>query len=123
MVAVRMVQVAIDQVVDVVAMRNRLVTTSRAVLVARLMSGALVIGRAAIGVRSGDLDLVLVNVVGVHVMEMAVMQIIDVIAMLDSRVTAAGAVLVRVVGVVWLGTRRHGRLLPLRSARQITTGD
>jgi hypothetical protein len=123
MVAVRVVQVAIDEIVDVVAMRHGLVTAPGPVLVSRLMSRTLVLGRASVRVRSGDLDRVLVDVVGMHVMEMAVMEIIDVIAMLDRRVSAAGAVLVRVVGVMWLGTRRHGRLLPLRSARQITTGD
>ena len=49
-IAVRMMQMAVDEIVDMVAMRYRLVPASRTVLVARLMSGAPVLRRAAIGV-------------------------------------------------------------------------
>ena len=50
MVAMGMVQVPIHQIVDVVAVRHRLVTATGPVLMARLVSGAAMIRRAAIGV-------------------------------------------------------------------------
>jgi hypothetical protein len=49
-VAVGVMQVAIDQIVDVVAVRNRLMAAARAVHVAGLVTGAAMVGRAAVGI-------------------------------------------------------------------------
>ena len=48
MVPMRVMQVAIDQIVDVVAVRDRFVTASRSVHVARIVSGAPMLGRAPV---------------------------------------------------------------------------
>lgn len=100
MVRVRVVQVAVDEVVDVVAMRHRLMPATGAVLVPRLVSLAAMLGRAAIRVLRSHLNGVLVDVVAVHVVQVPVVQVIDVVAVPQPGVPAPGAVLVGVVGVV-----------------------
>ena len=106
-VAMRMMQVPVDQIVDVVAVRHCLVSASGPVLMPRLMTFAAVLRRAALGVLGRDLDHVLVDMVRVRVMQMPVVQIVDMIAVAHGGVAAARPVLVRMVGVVWLFARRH----------------
>lgn len=100
--AVRVVQVTCDEVIDVVSMRNRLMAAARAVHVALLVCAALVRGRARGGVSAVHFDRALIDVAGVGVVQVAVVQIIDVIAVANRRVAAAGSVdvLVAAVGVV-----------------------
>jgi hypothetical protein len=50
---------------------------------------------------------VLVDVVAVHMMQMAVVQIVDVIAVANGRVPARPAVLVRVIDVLDASARRE----------------
>jgi hypothetical protein len=107
-VAVRVVQMAVDQIVDVVAMRHCLVTASRAMLVPGLMPLAAVLRRAAVGVPRRYLDYVLVDVVTVRMMQVSIVQVVDMIAVAYRRVTAVRAVRMRVVGVVGFLARRHG---------------
>jgi hypothetical protein len=108
-VAVRVVQMAVDQIVDVVAVRHRLVAATRPVLVPRLVAGAAVIGRAAVGIAGRHLDDVLVDVIAVGMVQVAVVQIVDVVAVANGAMTAVGTVLVRVIGVVRLRARGHRR--------------
>ncbi len=61
-VAVWMVQVAIDQIVDVVAMRHWLVAAPRAVYMIWVVPFTPVVRRAGIGVFIGHLDDVLIHV-------------------------------------------------------------
>jgi hypothetical protein len=106
MIAVRMVQVSVHQIVDMVAVRDRLVSAAGAMLM-----GALYIRRAAGGIGRVDSDDMLVDVIAMHVVQMAVMQVVDVPVMADSDVTAAWAVLMGVVGMVLLVASGHGALL------------
>ncbi len=99
MVAVRMMQVAVDKEVDMVAVRHGLVAAARPVPVALIVTGADVIGRAGAGIAGAHLEDMLVDMAAVRVMEMAVVQIVDVITMLDRSMAAGWAMLVRVVGV------------------------
>jgi hypothetical protein len=96
---VGVVQVTLDQVVGVVAVRHRLVAAVGAVLVARVVTAAVVLGRAVVRVLRVDRDDVLVHVVLVRVMQVAAVQVVGVALVLDGRVAAARAVLVRVVAV------------------------
>jgi hypothetical protein len=109
-VTVRVVQVAVDQIVDMVAMRHYLVTATRAMLVPGLVSLAAVLRRAAVGVRCRYVDYVLVDVVSVRMVQVAVVQVVDMIAVAHRRVTAVRAVRMRVVSVVRFLARRHGGL-------------
>ena len=95
--AVRVMQVAVDQEIGVVVVRHSHVAAGRTVLVGLVVAAATVL-RGALGrVDRVDGQLVLLDVLAVDVMQMAVVQIIDVAIVLDGRVAAVGAVLVRVV--------------------------
>lgn len=87
----RVVQVAVDEIVHVVAVRDGLVSAAGAVDVAGFVSVAGVVGRAPGGVGVAHLDAVLVHVVFVREVQMAVVEVVHVIAVLDRGVTAAGA--------------------------------
>ena len=66
----RMMQVPVYQVVDVVAVRHRFVPAARAMLVARLVGPTRMIGRAVCRVLAANRETVLIYVVGVRMMEM-----------------------------------------------------
>jgi hypothetical protein len=97
-VAVRVVKTAIDQVIDMIAMRHGLVSAARAVHVARFMAGAPC--RTLIRIFCADLDLVFVYMVAVWVMQMTIVQIVYVIPMPYCGVSAARAMLMVMVGVM-----------------------
>jgi hypothetical protein len=92
MAVVRVVQAAADEVIDVVAVRHGFVAAAGPVdmLVANDSQGA----RDGIGV--GDLDDVLIDVIAVHGVEVAVVEVVDVAAVLDGQVAAAVAMDMRV---------------------------
>ena len=69
--AMRMMQVAGDQVVDVVTMRHGFMAAARTVLVARLVAAAGVVRRASVGIGGTHLDRVLVEVIAMRVMQVA----------------------------------------------------
>ena len=88
-VAVRVVQVAVDQIVHVIAVRHGFVPASGAMLVACLVGTAPVIGGAVSRVRTADRQLVLIHVVRVGMMEMAIVQVVGMAVVADGQVTAA----------------------------------
>ena len=88
-VAMRMMQVSVDQIVDVIAVGHRLVAAPGPVLMSGLMAFAPVLLRAALGVLCGYLDHVLVDVVCVRVMQVPIVQIIDMIPVAHGGVAAA----------------------------------
>jgi hypothetical protein len=103
MIPVGVVQVAVDQIVDMIAVWHRLVPASRTVRVCAVMAAALVTGRAPVRIGRRHLDRVLIHVILVHVVQMAVVEVVDVIAMANGSMPAPRAVLVRVVGVLRAG--------------------
>jgi hypothetical protein len=96
MVAVRMMEVAVHQVVDMVAVGNSLMAAIRPVAMIRLMPPACVGGRAGRWIRRSDRQNVVIDVVAVMVMEVAIVQIVRVAVMRDGNMAAAGAMLVSV---------------------------
>jgi hypothetical protein len=101
-----MVQAAVHQVVGVIAVRDRFVAAAGAMLVAA--SGRLACG----GVGPTDVQGVLIAVVAMLVMQVAVVQVVDMVAVLDGHVAAALAMLVSVPGV-GVTRVRHGVILLL----------
>jgi hypothetical protein len=92
-IAVRVVQPAVDEVIDMVAVRH--------LFVAALLVLALAGDRGARRrVDGADGDDVFVVVAVVRVVQVAVVQVIDVPVVLDARVSAVVAVNVLVVGVL-----------------------
>ena len=95
-ITVRMMQMTVDQVVDVITVRYRGVSAVRAVHVPGIVPLA-VVRRAARGVDIGDLDNMFVVVIVMGAVQMPVMQIAGVVAVFDRNVTALRAVLVGMV--------------------------
>ena len=95
MVAVRMMESAIDDEVGMVTMRDGLMATILAVSVARFGTGCF--GHAASGVGSVHFKRMLVVMVVMRMMEMAIMEVIDMVAMFDRRVAAIGTMFVVVI--------------------------
>lgn len=99
MIAVRVVQTTVDQIIDVIAMRDRLVAAIRPVNVPGIMARAGLAVIAGVRVLGADLDDMLVDMIAMRMMEMAIMQIIHMVAVADGSVAAALAVLMRVIMV------------------------
>jgi hypothetical protein len=99
-IAMRMMEVAVDQIVDVIAVRHRFVSAVRPVNMARIMGAAMVARRTLIRIFRTDLKRVLVYMIAMRMMQVAIMQVIDMIAMFDGRVPAVRAVLMVVVGMM-----------------------
>jgi hypothetical protein len=100
-----------------IAMRHGFVSAVGTVLVR-----AFGFGRTTRWVGGVDRDRVLVDMVPVHVMQMAVVQIIDMAAMGDGCVAAVRAMFVSVVGMVRLGATRHRSLHSVVRDQPATTG-
>jgi hypothetical protein len=71
-VAMRMMEVAADTVVDVIAVRNRLMAAAGDVDMARLMTAAAMVRGAAVRVVAGDVDHVLVDMTLMGVVEVTI---------------------------------------------------
>jgi hypothetical protein len=104
MIAVRMVQPAVYEIVDVVAVRHCFVPAIWTVFVR-----AMDFRRALHGICGVDRDRVLIHVILMHMMEMAIMQVIHVPVVANRGVPATRTMLVGVVFVVLLGTFSHRR--------------
>ncbi len=105
-IPVRVMEVTVDEVVDVIPVRDRFVAAAGPVdVVVRV--GVAVVGRTARRVRGVDLERVLFDRAARGVMQVTVVNVVDVIPVLDGGVAAARAVNVIMV-VVRMG---HGGLL------------
>jgi hypothetical protein len=102
MITMGMMQPPVYKIVDVVTMRHRFMS---AVWTVRVR--AVDLRRALHGICGVDRDGVLIHVILVHVMEMAIVQIVHMTVMANRSVSAVRAMLVSVVGVVFLGTCGH----------------
>lgn len=111
MAAVRVMEMAIDEIVDVIAMGNCLMAASRAMLVTGFVTGAEVIRRASRRIGLTHLDHVLVDMIAVRLMQVAVVQVVDMVAVLDGDMAAAGAVNVSVAFMDSMFVR-HGMIAP-----------
>jgi hypothetical protein len=102
MIAMRMVQATVYEIVDVVTVRHRFVSATWTVFVR-----ATDFGRALRGVCGVDGDGMLIHVVVVHMMEVPIMKVVNMAVMADRSVPAARAMLVGMVVVVLLGAFGH----------------
>ena len=108
-VAMRVMKMSVDQIIDMISMRYRLVSAAWAVDVARFMAAA--IGRTFVRIFSAHLDLVLVYMITMWMVQMAVMKIIYVIAVLDRGVSAARTMLMLMGGMMRFVACAHPCLL------------
>jgi hypothetical protein len=114
-IAVRVMQVAGDEVIDVIAVRDRGMAAARAVHVIFRVTGALMLRRALARIRGVDGDRALVDVVAVHVMEMTVVHVVDVAGVANRLMAAGRAVNVRVLAL--MRVRGAHAQLPASSVR------
>jgi hypothetical protein len=113
---VRVVEVIAHQVVKMIAVGHGFMTAAWTVNMAGLMARTGVLRRAGIRVLRGDLQRALVDVISVHGMQAAVVQIVHVAAVADGRVTAAFAVDVRVLRMDPM--LRHGQTSVIPESRK-----
>lgn len=109
MVAVREVQVTIDQIADVIAVRHRLVPAAKAVHVSDLMPATGVRRRAGRRVACAHFDAMLIDMIAVHVVQMTIVQVVHMVAMAHGGVPAIRTMNVAVI--VMLGMAAFGHLL------------
>ena len=108
MVAVRVMKVAADPIIDVIPVRDRLMAAAGAMDMARLMAAASMIRGAPVGVFGRHLDHVLIDMVLMRVMEVAVMQIVGMAAVLHGGVATVRSMAVSMVRMGWGGASGHG---------------
>lgn len=106
---VGVVQVPVDQVVDVVSVRDLFVAAVGSVNVVGRVCATRVIWRASGRVGSTFFERVLVYVVAVHVVEVPFVQVVHVPVVRDCRVATAVAVL---MGMVPVAFATHGGSVP-----------
>ncbi len=88
MIAMRMVKPAVHEVIDVIAMRYGLVPAVGTMNMVDVMAQVTEFRRATVGILSADLNGVLFNGVAGLMVQMAVVQVIDVIAVFDRDMAA-----------------------------------
>ena len=96
-VSIRVMQISIHQVVDMISVRNSLMTAIGAMLVICIVSIAVVTTGAVGGIRGVDLELVLINVTVVERVKVSIVQVIGVVVVNNRGVAAILAVLMRMV--------------------------
>lgn len=91
--AARVVQVSGDEVVDVIAVRHRFVAAARTVGVSRVVRATCMGRSTRRRIRRVDVDRALVDVTIVAAVQVAVVEVVLMVAVCDRLVAAAGAVL------------------------------
>jgi hypothetical protein len=91
MLTVRMMQMTIHQIVDVIPMRHRLMATARPVDMVFIVSCTAVTGCAGLRICLRDFKAVLVHMIPMGVMEMPVVKVVGVLSMPNGRVTTIWA--------------------------------
>jgi hypothetical protein len=102
MIAMRMVQSAVYEIVDMVTMRHCFMSAVRTVRV-----GAVNLRRAFHGIGGADRNGMFVHVIVVHMVEMTIVKIVHMAVMANRGVPAFRAMAMGVVGMVFLGASGH----------------
>jgi hypothetical protein len=111
-ISVKMVQMAGNQIVDVVAVRNRLVAAASAMLVALLMALANMIGSTTVGIRSGHLNHMFIDMPFMWRVQMPIMEVVRMVIVLHRSMTAVFAMLMTVPLVDRMCLRGHENTSP-----------
>ena len=104
---VRVMEMPIDQIVDMIAVRHRFVAATGAMCMGLRMASAKVFGRAIFRIVACNSNYMFISVIPVLVMQMPVMQIIDMIIMHDTRMAALRPVWMSMIFVLWQVTISH----------------
>ena len=121
MAAMRMMQMAFYQVVGMVAVRHPFMAAIRTMNVPFIVTGAVMVSRASVGVRCVHFEHVLIDMIAVHVVQVPVMQVIDVPVMADRLMPAVWSVLVSVVSMRLAFVHHNPSVDDVHYARQTRT--
>src|SRR5271168_3993992 len=105
MVSVVMVEPTVDEIVNVVAVRNRLMPAAKSMNMARVVTFVPILRRAPGRICGGHFNNMLLDIVPCLMMQMSVMKVVDMVAVLHRDVTAVCVVMMRMVSVCVAG--RH----------------
>ena len=86
---VGMMEVSVDEVIDMISMGNGFVSASLSMLVFGAMRAAGMARRAIGRIGGTDLDAVLVDMIGMRVVEMSIMKVVDVTVVTDCGMSAS----------------------------------
>jgi hypothetical protein len=116
MAVMGVMQPTVHDVIDVITVGHPFVSAAWPMCVRA--SG---VGRATRGIGVADLEGVLVDVIPMHVMQMTIVEIIDMVTMAHGRVSTVRTMLVIVIGMMLLGAQGHGfARQSFRVVRQVT---
>lgn len=107
MAVMGMMKMAIDQVVNMLAVGHGLMSAAGAMRVLLQMPRALMFRGAIFGVGTRYTDHMFVDMVIVWVVQMAIVQVIDMAIMHDARVPTFRAMRMSMIFVLWQGTIGH----------------
>lgn len=98
MIAVRVMQASVDQIINMIPMGNSLMTAARTMPMRLVMSGSPMLWIAPIRIRRANFNHVLFNAPFFKIFQMTVVEIIDVVLMLNGNMAAAWTVHMRLIG-------------------------
>jgi len=98
MIAMGMMQVTIDEIVNMVSMRYGFVSTAGSVHMIRTMGAAIVVWRALVRIGRAYRNHMFINMIAMQVMKMAVMKIVNMAIMHHGNVTTVWSMLMGVIG-------------------------
>jgi hypothetical protein len=107
MALMRMMEVAIDQIVDMLAMRYGFMAAVRPVSMSLRMACTLMFRRAAFRIGRTDFYNMLIDMAAVRVMQVPVMQVIDVPVVHDAGMAAFRAMRMSMIFMLWQDTIGH----------------
>jgi hypothetical protein len=120
MVIMRVMEVAIDKIVHMLAMRHGFMAAVRPMYMSLRMARALMFRRAAFRIGRSYVYHMLIEMVAVRVMQMPIMQVIDVPVVHDADMAAFGSMRMSMIFMLWQDTISHFAALlqkEIRSAR------
>src|ERR1700747_2013896 len=97
-IAMRVMQVAVDEIIDVIPVGHRFMAAPGSVDVAWLVASA--VGSTLIRIFCAHLEPVFVHVIDMGMVQVTIMQIVDVIAMPDRSVSAVRTMLMVMMGMM-----------------------
>jgi hypothetical protein len=99
MIAMRVVQATIDEIINMIPVGNSLMAAARAVPMLLLMSGSAMLWIAPIGIRRTNFNHVFFGVSVVNMLQMTVVEIIDVVLMTNGYMATSRTVhMLRLIG-------------------------
>lgn len=119
MCAVRMVEVAVHQIVHMVAVRHNFVATTWPMYVRRFMTITGVARGACTRVRRRNRNHMLIHVIAMRVMQVTIMKVVHMVVVANGQMSAACAVLVVVMREVCLIAGGHGMLRKVNDGTEV----